>query len=114
MLIPLKLPPGIHRNGTDFESSNRWRDASLVRWHDGSLRPVGGWTERKTSAFADAPRAMISWYDNDSDSYLAGGTYNKLIYINPSHTVYDITPAGLTSGDLDGKLLPESRKALKL
>ncbi len=104
MLIPLKLPPGIHRNGTDFESSNRWRDASLVRWHDGSLRPVGGWTSRKTSAFADAPRAMISWYDNSSDSYLAGGSYNKLIYINPSHTLYDITPSGLTSGDLDGSL----------
>tara|TARA_Y100001949_G_scaffold176620_1_gene190941 strand:+ start:3832 stop:5313 length:1482 start_codon:yes stop_codon:yes gene_type:complete len=103
-LIPLKLPPGIHRNGTDFESSNRWRDASLVRWHDGSLRPVGGWTSRKTSAFADAPRAMISWLDNSSDSYLAGGSYNKLIYINPSHTLYDITPSGLTSGDLHGAL----------
>jgi hypothetical protein len=103
-LIPLTLPPGIHRNGTDFESSNRWRDASLVRWHDGSLRPVGGWTSRKTSAFADAPRALISWLDNSSDSYLAGGSYNKLIYINPSHTVYDITPSGLTSGTLDGSL----------
>ena len=103
-LIPLKLPPGIHRNGTDFESSNRWRDASLIRWHDGSLRPVGGWTSRKTSAFADAPRAMISWLDNSSDSYLAGGSYNKLIYINPSHTLYDITPSGLTSGDLHGAL----------
>ena len=103
-LIPLKLPPGIHRNGTDFESSNRWRDASLVRWHDGSLRPVGGWQSRKTSAFADAPRAMISWFDNASDSYLAGGTYNKLLYINPSSTVYDITPAALTSGDLNATL----------
>jgi len=103
-LIPLQLPPGIHRNGTDFESSNRWRDASLIRWHDGSLRPIGGWTSRKTSAFADAPRALISWLDNSSDSYLAGGSYNKLIYINPSHTVYDITPSALTSGDLHGSL----------
>ena len=42
-LIPLQLPPGVYRNGTDFESSNRWRDANLVRWRDGSLRPVGGW-----------------------------------------------------------------------
>ena len=103
-LIPLELPPGIHRNGTDFESSNRWRDASLIRWHDGSLRPVGGWTSRKTSAFADAPRALISWFDNSNNSYLAGGSYNKLIYINPSHTLYDITPSGLTSGDLHGSL----------
>ena len=63
-LIPLQLPPGVHRNGTDFESSNRWRDASLVRWHDGSMRPVGGWTVRKSSAFASAPRAMLSYLDH--------------------------------------------------
>jgi len=103
-LIPLQLPPGVHRNGTDFESSNRWRDASLVRWHDGSMRPVGGWTSRKTSAFADAPRAMISWLDNTSNTKLAGGSYNKLIYINPLHTLYDITPSALTSGSLNGSL----------
>ena len=101
-LIPLDIPPGQYRNGTDFQASNRWRDASLVRWHDGSMRPVGGWTTRKASAFASAPRAMLSWLDNSSDSYLAGGTYNKLYYVNPSHTVYDITPSGLTSGNLNG------------
>ena len=103
-LIPLQLPPGQYRNGTDFEASNRWRDASLVRWLDGSLRPVGGWTSRKTNAFASAPRAMLTWLDNSSDSYLAGGTYNKLYYVNPSQTVYDITPSGLTAGNLNGAL----------
>jgi len=103
-LIPLQLPPGQYRNGTDFEASNRWRDASLVRWLDGSLRPVGGWTSRKTSAFAAAPRAMLTWLDKSSDSYLAGGTYNKLYYVNPSQTVYDITPSGLTAGNLNGAL----------
>ena len=103
-LIPLDIPPGQYRNGTDFQSSNRWRDASLVRWHDGSMRPVGGWTTRKASAFASAPRAMLSWLDNSSASYLAGATYNKLYYVNPSHTVYDITPSGLTSGNLNASL----------
>ena len=103
-LIPLDIPPGQYRNGTDFQASNRWRDASLVRWHDGSMRPVGGWTTRKASAFASAPRAMISFLDNSSDEYLVGATYNKLYYVNPSHTVYDITPSGLTSGDLNGSL----------
>ena len=42
-LVPLKLPAGFYRNGTEFEASNRWRDGSLVRWLDGSLKPVGGW-----------------------------------------------------------------------
>ena len=99
-LIPLQLPPGIHRNGTDFESSNRWRDASLVRFHDGSLRPVGGWTTRKASAFASVPRAMLSWADNSSGTNLVAGAYNKLYYVNASSTVSDITPSGLTVGTL--------------
>ena len=25
-LIPLEIPPGVYKNGTDFESSNRWLD----------------------------------------------------------------------------------------
>ena len=105
MLIPLQLPPGVHANGTEFESSNRWREASLVRWHDGSMRPVGGWTVRKSSAFASAPRAMISYLDNDSDEHMSAGTYEKLYYINPSLTVTDITPSsGFTSGSLNGAL----------
>ena len=105
MLIPLQLPPGVHANGTEFESSNRWREASLVRWHDGSMRPVGGWTVRKPSAFTYAPRAMIAYLDNDSDEHMAAGTYNKLYYVNPALTVTDITPSsGFTSGSLNGAL----------
>ena len=105
MLIPLQLPPGVHANGTEFESSNRWREASLVRWHDGSMRPVGGWTVRKPSAFTYAPRAMIAYLDNDSDEHMAAGTYEKLYYVNPALTVTDITPSsGFTSGSLNGAL----------
>ena len=52
MLIPLDIPPGVYKNGTDFESSNRWLDSNLVRWQDGSLRPVGGWDTRKANASA--------------------------------------------------------------
>lgn len=104
-LIPLQLPPGVHRNGTDFESSNRWRDASLVRWHDGSMRPVGGWTVRKANAFAAPPRAMLSYLDNNSAEHLVAGTYNKLYYVNPSQTVYDLTPtSGFTSGTISGAI----------
>jgi hypothetical protein len=69
------------------------------------MRPVGGWTVRKTSAFASAPRAMIAYLDNDSDEHLAAGTYDKLYYVNPASTVTDITPAtGFTSGTVDGTL----------
>jgi hypothetical protein len=43
-LIPLQLPAGIYRNGTEFQSANRWLDSDLVRWIDNTIHTVGGWT----------------------------------------------------------------------
>ena len=100
-LIPLKLPPGVVKNGTDYEAQNRWRDVNLIRWKEGSLRPIGGWETRKSSAFAAAPRGMIAWTDNGGDAHIAAGTYNKLYNLSPTGVVTDITPAGLTAGDED-------------
>lgn len=97
-LIPLKVPAGVYRNGTDYEGQGRWLDSNLIRWKEGSLRPVGGWGERKASAFAAAPRAMHTWVDNSDNYHIAAGTYNKLYHMNDGGTVVDITPAGLTEG----------------
>jgi hypothetical protein len=45
MLFPLKLPAGVLWNGTLYQSRGRWRDAQLVRFLGGTIRPVGGWVE---------------------------------------------------------------------
>ena len=100
-LLPLDIPPGVYANGTDLEGSGRWLSASLVRWRDGSLRPVGGWRDRVPAAFSAAPRGMNAWQDNTDARWVAAGTYNKLYVVNASNTVTDITPATLTSGLLD-------------
>jgi hypothetical protein len=97
-LIPLKLPPGVYKNGTEFEQSNRWRDASLVRWSEGSMRPVGGWTDFVTSGIAAPPRGMHGWRDLDANNNLAAGTYEKLYAISSAGTVTDITPTSFTLG----------------
>jgi len=103
-LTSIKLPAGIRSHGTEFESSNRWLDANLVRWRDGSLRPVGGWT-LKASSVADAPpRGAVSWIDNSETSRLAVGTYNKLFAISEGGASTDITPSGLTAGNIDAQI----------
>ena len=91
-LIPLKIPAGVYRNGTDYEGSGRWRDANLVRWSQGSMRPVGGWKERFTTDVNAPPRAMHAWVDNSVNSRIAMGTYNKLWYVNVGGATKDITP----------------------
>lgn len=103
-LIPLALPQGIKKNGTDFECSNRWIDSSLVRWQGGSLRPVGGWSTRVSNAYSNPSRAMVSWVDNTGDSHIASGTADKLYHTNASGTTVDITPTGLTAGDVDASI----------
>ena len=99
-LIPLKLPEGVYRNGTEFEASNRWRDASLVRWIENTMRPIGGWQERDTMDTA-AIRGMLAWTDLSSDQRIASGSYNKLSVATSSGTVTDITPVSFTAGTED-------------
>jgi len=105
-LIPLKLPPGIYRVGTDFEGSNRWRDQNLIRWEDQSMRPIGGWSERDdlSSDFTSSQRAAHVWIDNSGGANQAYGSADELLYVNASGTSYDITPASFTTGDEDAAI----------
>jgi hypothetical protein len=97
-LIPLQIPKGAYRNGTDLMSQGRWRDVNLVRWHEDALRPIGGWRQRKSVDISGTARSMVAWEDNSANRYIAAGTYNKLYAINAGGTTTDITPTGLTAG----------------
>ena len=105
-LIPLKIPPGIVRNGTDYEQSGRWRDSNLVRWHNESMRPIGGWTQRTISGatISGTARGMHTWVDNSDNSNVAIGTESNLYYINESGATTDITPTGYTSGSASASI----------
>jgi hypothetical protein len=98
-LIPLEIPAGAYRNGTDMEQSGRWRDVNLVRWRDGSLRPVGGWRVRAATAYTGTPRGILAWEDLSGDRRVGVGTFSNLYVTNASGTTFDITPAGLTVGE---------------
>lgn len=97
-LIPLDLPAGVYRNGTDLQSQGRWRDSNLVRWHDNTMQPIQGWRTRSDTATPSITRSLSSWIDNDSDRWIVAGTYEKLYIYTDSGIQYDITPAGLTVG----------------
>jgi hypothetical protein len=100
-LIDLNIPAGVYRNGTDLQSMGRWRDTNLVRWHDGVMRPVGGWRVRSDNAADASLRGMLAWADNTSSRWIAAGSYDKLYIWSSAGAIYDITPAGLTSGRED-------------
>lgn len=103
-LLPLNIPPGQYRNGTEYQAAGRWRDATLVRWHEGALRPVGGWRQRGTVDIAGVVRGMHAWEDESANRRVAFGAHNKLFAMTAGNSVADITPAGLTAGRVDATI----------
>ena len=101
-LLPISIPPGVYRNGTEYQAAGRWYDANLVRWSDGSMRPVGGWRVRNTTVVSGVPRTTLAWQSNDSTRRLAVGTNTKLYSLRNGETVFDITPTGFVTGPANG------------
>jgi len=98
MYIPLKLPPGIYRNGTEYQAAGRWYDANLVRWYENTLRPMGGWRKRSASQMTGLCRGFITWRNNSGERFIAAGTQSKLYAMNEAGTLKEITPSGITAG----------------
>lgn len=105
-LIPLDIPPGLYRNGTDYEVKGRWFDANLIRFTDKTVKPIGGWmrmndnTESPIAALTGVPRGMIAWRGITGDPYIGVGTTSKLYAISGGSN-HDITPAGFVAGSVD-------------
>jgi hypothetical protein len=102
-LLPLTVQPGVYANGTKLQAAGRWNEASLVRWTNGTMGPVGGWQDRGT--ITDQPvRAAFAWSDLSADRRLAAGTFEGLFSMLESGAVTDITPAGLVVGLVDAAI----------
>jgi hypothetical protein len=101
MFIPLQIPPGVYKNGTEYQSKGRYNDANLVRWYEGTMRPIGGWRKRQDTQLSGKPRGLITWRDNSGDRWIVVGTHSKLYVVNTLGTTKDITPTGFTVGDPD-------------
>ena len=101
-LVPLDIPAGVYRNGTEYEAKGRWFDTNLVRWREGRLEPVGGWAqfESEADALTGTARGIHTWRDNSETRNLAIGTETNL-YVSQGGSFYDISPNDLAAGRQD-------------
>ncbi len=109
-LIELVIPPGVYRNGTEYQSKGRYYDANGVRWFEGTTRPIGGWIPLSLTpteldgavpvVLTGIPRGAVAYRTLDNVAWLAVGTHTKL-YGYTAGELYDITPAALVAGDPD-------------
>ena len=99
-LVSLQIPAGVYRNGTKLQSKGRWYDCNHIRFKDGRVQPVGGWTQTTLSGIPDSARSMFAWEDNSSKKLLAIGSATKLlVYTGNSGLAYDATPTGFIVGN---------------
>tara|TARA_R110000782_G_scaffold32878_2_gene79894 strand:+ start:632 stop:1060 length:429 start_codon:yes stop_codon:yes gene_type:complete len=96
-LIGLDIPAGAVRNGTDLDSSGRWRDVNLVRWENNSARPVGGWQKREVNAqFSVSAAASLA----DNFVTVVTTTPHGLSAAPSTNSICSVT--GLGNGSISG------------
>lgn len=114
--FPVALPPGLYNNGNRQDAAGRWHDGNLMRWVEGKLRAVGGWSRRLdvdeaeidaliASPATAAPRGIFGWRDNAGGRLMAVGTTTELFIVDSTGTITDITPVSFTAGLRDSGLL---------
>lgn len=100
MLVPIRLPPGIYRSGTDYQSKGRWRDANLIRFVDDRIEPVGGWVNAQGATVGEQARGMHTWRANTAGRFLGIGSISSL-WAFDGDQLFDITPAAFPAGNAD-------------
>lgn len=100
MRTPLAIPPGIVTDETTFATPGRWADGNNVRFYFGLPEVIGGWSTAVTG-LTGVCRNAIAWTDLANAQNLGFGTHSALqVYVGGE--LFDITPAGLAAGAIDG------------
>lgn len=96
-LAALNIPPGVYRNGTDYQTKGRWFNSQLVRFHAGTLRPFGGWLRATTTAVNGPGRGILAWIPGGFSRQAVIGTPQGL-FLWDNDVILAITPAGFPAG----------------
>ena len=94
--MPIQLPPGIVRGANPDDAPGRWFDGNLIRWRDGVMEPVGGWSKVTTAALGSTARLIHQWKANNSLTMTLIGC-DQHLYADDSGAYVDVTPADLVA-----------------
>jgi hypothetical protein len=101
--VTIAPPAGVFRNGTIYQAKGRWYGANLIRFQEGAIQPIGGWSVRSSSAspFASAVRTVFAWRDNSSSRWIGAGGCSNISVQDEAGNNHDITPSGFLPGRPD-------------
>lgn len=95
----LKFRPGVVKDETPLTAQPYFTDSNLIRFVNGQVEKIGGWTPYTASLFNGICRGMFPWRDSSSTRRVAIGTHKRL-YVEENGTLHDITPIRATTTDL--------------
>lgn len=96
--LPLQLPPGIVRGANPDDAPGRWYDGSLIRWREGVMEPVGGWSRITATPLGSTIRRIHQWRRNNGQTAMLIGADDHL-YSDDSGAFTDVAPADLVPLD---------------
>jgi hypothetical protein len=106
--IPLDIPPGLYKNGTEYQSLGRWYDGNGVRFENGTIQPIGGWRRLTDSSGANyaaldgCPRGAYAYLGDNGALRVAFGTSEKLYAITGGALVDITTSDSFVTGTCTG------------
>jgi hypothetical protein len=90
-LVPLKILPGVNTQYTPSLLEAGWASCQLIRFRDGLLQKIGGWTKAVLTSFSGVCRGLHSWTQIDGLVDLGIGTHLKL-WLYQLGLFWDLTP----------------------
>lgn len=87
----LRLNAGINTEATPMLNEAGWSFSQLIRFFQGFLQKYGGWTRLISTPIIGTARAMLSWEDAASNTYIAVGS-EQALEVYSAGVLYNITP----------------------
>lgn len=96
-LFEITPPPGVVANGTEYSKKGRWVDSNFVRFQNGVLQPIGGWTYLNSTALTGGTvRELFAYKTLDDEEVLAIGNDEKF-HVYFENAFDEITPTGFVT-----------------
>lgn len=100
-ISPIMLRPGVDVEKTPMLNEGGISASQLVRFFNGLLQKLGGWSKLSLTALTGICRGLHPWLDLSSNQYIMCGTnYLLQLWWATTGDIYDITPVSATSAAL--------------
>lgn len=90
-LSKLQFKPGINREGTNYSNEGGWFNGDKIRYRNGYVERIGGWTRVSNNQVTGTPRKIFDFVTLSSQNLLFIGTEQK-VFLENAGTFNDITP----------------------